>query len=84
MPFDYTIYFENLRGHAAAEQVLVRDVIDTTTFDPATIELGAITLGSDIVAVPPAGLREWSDVGDFGDPDLLLGIDVARRSRRAR
>ena len=78
VPFDYTIYFENLAtATAAAQRVVVSDVIDTTTFDPATIQLGAITLGSDIVAVPPAGLREWSDVVEFGDPDLLLGIDVA-------
>ena len=77
VPFDYTIYFENLAtATAPAERVVVSDVIDPATFDPATIQLGAITLGSGIVAVPPAGLREWSDIVEFGDPDLLLGIDV--------
>ena len=77
VPFDYTIYFENVAtATASAQRVVVTDVIDTAVFDPATIELGAITLGSSIVAVPPAGLREWSGVVEFGAPDLLLGIDV--------
>ena len=78
VPFDYSIYFENVESaSAAAQQVVITDIIDTTTFDPATIELGAITVANTIVAVPPPGLREWSDVVEFGQPDLLLGIDVS-------
>ena len=65
------------RRAAAAQQVVITDTIDTTTFDPATIELGRHHGRQHVVAVPAAGLREWSDVVEFGQPDLLLGIDVS-------
>jgi hypothetical protein len=78
VPFDYTIYFENLAtATAPAQRVVISDAIDTAVFDPATIELGAITLADGIVAVPPPGLREWSTAVEFGHPDLLLGVDVS-------
>jgi hypothetical protein len=78
VPFDYTIYFENVAtATAPAQRVVITDVIDTSTFDPASIELGAIIVGTKIVAIPPAGLREWSGVAEIDDPDLLLGIDVS-------
>jgi hypothetical protein len=78
VPFDYTIFFENLAtATAPAQRVVISDTIDTAVFDPATIELGAITLANGIVAVPPPGLREWTATVEFGHPDLLLGVDVS-------
>jgi hypothetical protein len=78
VPFSYAIDFENLAtASLAAQTVTVTDPIDTTKFDPATISLGPVVIGGEVIATPPPGLRTWSTVADLPDPSLKLGIDVA-------
>ncbi len=59
-PLPYVIRFENMPDASApAQEVLVRDTLDTRVFDLATFQLGEIRFGDQRVPVP-AGRRAFS------------------------
>ena len=53
-PMDYVVRFENLpTASAPAQEVLVRDTLDTRVLDLSTFQLGDIRFGGRWVRVPP-------------------------------
>jgi hypothetical protein len=57
---DYLIRFENMPDASApAQEVLIRDTLDTGSYDLSTFELGDITFSERVVEVPE-GLQQFS------------------------
>jgi hypothetical protein len=73
---DYIIRFENMPDASApAQEVLIRDTLDTQVFDLSTFELGDITFGDRTVSVP-RGLRSFFTRVPLDDPRFELLIDA--------
>ncbi len=69
---DYKIRFENTaEATAPAEEVLVRDTLDTTVFDLSTLQLGDLTFGSRRVEVP-RGRSNFTTRVTLDDPFEVL------------
>lgn len=57
---DYLIRFENMPDASApAQEVLIRDTLDTQSYDLSTFELGDITFSERLIEVPE-GLQQFS------------------------
>ncbi len=73
--FDYVIRFENKQeATAPAQEVLIRDTLDTTVFDLTTLQLREITFGDARISVP-RGRSSFSTRVPLVDPLELL-VDV--------
>ena len=77
-PFRYAINFENVdTATAPAQEVVLTDQLDPTTFDFDTFSLGPISFGSRVVT-PPAGLSSYSTTIDLRpEQNLLVRITAA-------
>ena len=73
----YVIRFENLAtASAPAQEVLVRDTLDTRVLDLSTFQLGDITFGSRYVPVAPGRSQFFARVPLGTDGRLVLLIDA--------
>lgn len=77
-PLKYSIYFENKpTATAAAQDVVVRDVLDKTRVDVATLTLGPIAFGQRVITPPAVPLAA---VGSFNtDVDLRPQVNLIAR-----
>ena len=81
-PLTYRVEFENAQAASApAAEVVVSCPLDPSMVDPATFELGPLTL-SDRVITPPAHVRRWTTLQDLRPATNLIvrisaGLDAA-------
>jgi beta-propeller repeat-containing protein len=74
-PLQYAVYFENLAtATAAAQEVVVRDVLDIDKVDATTLALSLVVIGDRQLAMPP-GSSEISAAVDLR-PARNLGIVI--------
>ena len=80
--YPYAVFFENKpEATAAAQTVVITDVIDSTKFDLSTFTLGPITFGDKVVDVP-SGEQQFVTAVDLRPANNLIvridaGIDLA-------
>ena len=71
-PIPYSIRFENSStATAPAQQVVISDPLDTSTLDPNTLSLGAISFGN-VHINPPPGLHSYATQVDLRPARNLL------------
>ena len=77
----YVIRFENMADASApAQEVLIRDTLDTETLDLSSFELDDITFGSEVVDVPPGRTQFFTRVS-LNDPfELLIAADLNKET----
>lgn len=74
---NYLIRFENMPDASApAQEVLIRDTLDTGSYDLSTFELGDITFSDQRIEVPE-GLRRFNTRVPILDDQFDLLIDVS-------
>lgn len=71
-PLRYAVFFENIEtATAAAQDVIITDQLDVSTFDLSTFQLGPISFGARLVE-PPPGLSEWTTDVDLRPANNLI------------
>ncbi len=81
-PMTYLVMFENKPDAGApAHEVTITDRLDRTKLDLQTVELGPVYFGTDKFAVPPPGVRNWTDTIDLRPAKNLVvaisaGLDL--------
>lgn len=72
-PLSYTIRFENKNtATAPAQEVVVKDTLDTNVFDLSTFSLGSISFGKEQFVKLPVGLSSFSTTVDLRPGKSLL------------
>lgn len=79
-PFSYVIHFENLAtAAAAAQEVIILDTLDKTTFDLGTFALRSFGFGDTLRSYIPGNFTSYANsliVKRTGKSDLLVRVDA--------
>lgn len=76
LPYNYTIFFENLKSAtAAAQEVIVRDTLDKTKFDFNTFSFSSVKYGDKVLTPPPGQLEFTIDTKHKTKDDIVVRIN---------
>jgi hypothetical protein len=74
----YTLFFENIENAtAAAQEVEVADLLDTTRLDTRTLSLGPISLGNTTLTPPPNSTAYTTLVDLRPERNLLVRVEAS-------
>ena len=74
---NYIVYFENKKdAEAPAQEVYIRDQLDTRIFDFETLSLGQMSFGDNLVAPPPGLDRYETEIDLRPGKNLIVTIEV--------
>lgn len=77
-PFTYTIFYENVdTASAAAQEVFIRDTLDTKVFDLSTLTLGFAGFGDTLVYAPIEAQAFSTDIDLRPDMNLIVRMNAS-------